>query len=269
MGAVEAPTTEDPDAGPRVPAVRHAVALLRRIAQNPRPVAAGALSRALGIPRSSTYQILQVLIDEGLIVHLPETRAYTLGPSVFELGSAYLRHTTLEHLAGPILTRLARQIGETAQLAILHGNSILYLLKEQPARPTALVTEVGVRLPAHLTASGRSILACLPQRELLAYYAHTDDFIQLTGSGPKSLRELRQVLAEDLQRGWALENGSVSDGISCIGAAAKDPSGHPVASVVVSFRTDRHRTDLETVAGEVLKATAELTRRLGGGPAAS
>jgi DNA-binding IclR family transcriptional regulator len=264
----EAPVTPADDSGadaggPRIPAVRNALAVLRRIGQSTRPVPASALARALGIPRSSTYQLLQVLIDEGLVVHVPETHGYALGVGVFELGSAYLRQGRLEHLARPLLVRLARTIGETAQLGVLHGSATLYLIKEQPARPTALVTDVGVRLPAHLTASGRSMLALLPEGELLAYYPHAAAFTQLAGGGPTSYRELRAVLGQDAARGWTLESGNVTEGISCIAAAARDRSGRPVASVVTSFLT-RRRADTDDIAREVVRTADELSRRLGG-----
>jgi DNA-binding IclR family transcriptional regulator len=255
--------------GPRMPAVRNSVAVLRRLAASAKPLPASALARALGIPRSSTYQLLQVLIDEGLVAHVPESRSYALSVGVFELGSAYLRHQPLEHLARPLLGTLAKSLGETAQLGILQGPETLYLLKEQPERTTALVTDVGVRLPAHLTASGRSMLSGLPQKEVMAFFSRPGSFTRMTEEGPRNLRELRQLLAADAERGWSLERGSVTEGITCIAAPARDHSGRPVASVVMSFRSERHENDVDQVAAAVLRAARELTRRLGGRPAES
>lgn len=250
--------------GPKMPAVRNAVAVLRKLASSAKPLPAGALARSLDMPRSSTYQLLQVLIDEGLVVHVPESRSYTLSVGVFELGSAYLRHQPLEHLARPLLTKLAQRIGETAQLGILQGNETLYLLKESPARSTALVTDIGVRLPAHLTASGRSLLFGLPAKQVMAFFSGPASFPSMTGNGPTSLRELRQVLQDDAARGWSIENGSVTDGITCIAAPARDHSGRPVASVVTSFPSERHAYTSDEIAVEVVRTANELTRRLGG-----
>ncbi|MBO9626598.1 MAG: IclR family transcriptional regulator [Microbacterium sp.] len=247
----------------QLPGVRNAVALLHRLAASPRPLTAGALSRALSIPRSSTYLLLQVLEDEGLVRRMPEEHAYTLGLGAFEIGSAYLRHASLEHLARPLLARLARRVGETAQLGVLHGNETIYLLKETPPHPTALITEVGIRLPAHLTASGRSMLSVLPFKQVLAYFAAPGSFPRLTGSGPSTARELHQLLREDAARGWAIERGAVTDGISCIAAAVRDGAGYPVASVVVSFPSGRHESHLDTIASDVVAAAAELAHRLG------
>jgi len=246
-----------------MPAVRNAVGVLHRLASSTRPLPAGALARALDIPRSSIYQLLQVLIDEGLVVHVPESRSYTLSVGVFELGSAYLRHQPLEHLARPLLVKLAERIGETAQLGILQGNEILYLLKESPARSTALVTDVGVRLPAHLTASGRSLLAGLPAKQVMAFFAGPGSFPTMTGSGPRTYRELRRLLVDDAERGWSVEAGSITEGITSIAAPARDHAGRPVASVVTSFRSDHH-VGLAALAANVVFTANELTRRLGG-----
>lgn len=256
--------TGRPVSGPKMPAVRNTVAVLRKLASSAKPLPAGAIARAVDMPRSSTYQLLQVLIDEGLVVHVPEIRGYALSVGVFELGSAYLRHQPLEHLARPLLVKLAGTLGETAQLGILQGSESLYLLKESPERSTALVTDVGVRLPAHLTASGRSLLFGLPPKQVLAFFSGPARFTMMTGTGPASLRELRQVLQDDAARGWSIENGSVTDGITCIAAPARDQQGRPVASVVTSFLSDRHAHETDEIAAEVLRTASELTRRLGG-----
>jgi len=253
--------------GPRVPAARNAIATLRVLASSTEALGATAIARALGLPRSSTYQLLQVLVQEGVVVHLPEQQAYTLGVGVFEFGSAYLRHHPLELLARPLLSRLARRTEITAQLGILRGNEILYLLKEEsPRRRTELVTAVGVRLPAHLTASGRSLLALLPEAQVEALFAPPGSFVDRTGLGPRDVGELHQLLRGDRRRGYAVEEGAVTDGITCVAAAVVDRHGAPVASVTQSLPTaDAHRGSLEALAHSVIQTARAVSRRLDGG----
>lgn len=250
--------------GPRMPAVRNCIAVLRTLGSTTNPVSAGALARSLHMPRSTTYQLLQVLVDEGLVVHVPGAAGYTLGDGVFELGSAYSRRSSLENLAQPLLARLARTLGESATLSILQGRDLVYLSKEQPQRPVPLVNEPGVHLPSHLTASGRAILAGLPRREVLAWFSDPDAFATRNGHGPRSLRELRTVLAEDLRRGWSVEGDTVTDGVTCIAAAAYDRNGRPVAAVTTSFPTRRGEDRLNQMAHEIVRTAGELTRRMGG-----
>lgn len=145
-----------------VPALRRGLAVLEVLAARPGPVPAGAIARELGLPRSTTYHLLGELVAAGYAVHLPEERRYGLGVAAFELGSAYLRHDPLERLAGPLLRGLVDRVDHTAHLGVLHGGELLYLIKELPSRAETVVTDVGVRLPAHLPASGRAVLAHLP-----------------------------------------------------------------------------------------------------------
>ena len=94
-----------------------------------------------------------MLQDEGFVVHLPEERRYGLGVGAYELGSAYLRQDPLRWIAQTVLTRLVAATTHNAHLAVLQGREVLYVIEERaPGRP-GLVTDVGVRLPAHLTAS--------------------------------------------------------------------------------------------------------------------
>lgn len=250
---------------PRVRSVRHVVGILRALASSPDPLPAAVLARHLGLPRSTAYQLLGALCDEGLVVHIPERRAYGLAVGVFELGSAYLRHQPLEHLARPLLARLVHDLDDTVHLGILHGNEVLYLLKEQPKHPTTLVTAVGVRLPAHLTACGRAILMHLPAPQVTAVFAPPGSFVNRTGTGPRSLSALRLILAEDRRRGWAVEVGAVTDGIVCIAAAVFNHTGLPTAAITVSFRHESRPVETwEAMATRVVRAADRLTIRLGG-----
>jgi DNA-binding IclR family transcriptional regulator len=250
--------------GPRMPAVRNCIAVLRMLGSTTSPVSAGALARALHMPRSTTYQLLQVLVDEGLVVHVPDVAGYALGDGIFELGSSYSRRSSLENLAQPLLVRLARTVGESATLSVLQGGEIVYLAKEQPARPVSLVSDPGVHLPAHLTASGRAILAELPRREVLAWFSDADAFATRNGHGPSTLRELRAVLAEDARRGYSIEFDTVTDGVTCIAATAFDRTDRPVAAVTTSFPSRRGEGRTAEFAREVVRTADELTRRMGG-----
>jgi DNA-binding IclR family transcriptional regulator len=172
-----------PGRGPAgVPAARHTLALLQALARQPGPVPAAALARDLGLPRSTTYHLLAELIAAGFVVHLPEERRYGLGVSAFEIGSAYARQEPLARLARPVLARLVDAVGHSAHLAVLHGREVLYVVEQRaPGRPP-LVTDVGVRLPAQLTASGKAMLADLPGPHVRALFPTRAR--SSTGTGP-------------------------------------------------------------------------------------
>ncbi|MEW2356935.1 IclR family transcriptional regulator [Spirillospora sp. NPDC029432] len=253
----------------QVPAARRALAVLRLLAGSAGPLPASAIARELGLPRSSTYHLLTAMAEDGFVAYVPEERRWGLGVAAFEIGSAYLRHGPLERLARPLLRRLVDRAGEIAQLGVLHGAETLYLLKEQPPRHATLVTDVGVRMPAQLTASGRSMLAHLPAAQVRALFPGPAAFVDRTGRGPASPRELRRVLAEDARRGWSAEDGQVTEGFASIAACSFDHTGHPAAAVTVTFRRDRRPEDTWPDLAAAVRATAAgLTARLGGRPPA-
>ena len=202
-----------PGRGPGgVPAARHTLALLQALARQPGPVPAAVLARDLGLPRSTTYHLLAELIAAGFVVHLPEERRYGLGVSAFEIGSAYARQEPVARLARPVLARLVDAVGYSAHLAVLHGREVLYVVEQRaPGRPP-LVTDVGVRLPAQLTASGKAMLADLPGPQVRALFPDASAFVDRHGTGPRRLTDLRRMLQAVRRSGHATEDGGVTPG---------------------------------------------------------
>lgn len=253
-----------------VPALRRGLGVLNVLARHASPVSAAAVARELGLPRSSTYHLLAELERAGFVSHLPDQRRYGLGIASFELGSAYLRHDPLEHLAGPLLRRLVDRVGYNAHLGVLHGNESLYLIKERPARPQTLVTDVGVRLPAQLTASGRAMLAHLPEAHVRALFPAASSFVLRTERGPRTPTALRHTLRAERRRGWAVEDGFVTRDFASVAHPVFDHGGRPMASISVTFR---HHCDdpgcgqtWPELASDVRRTARELTTRIGGQP---
>ncbi len=249
------------------PAAGHALDILGLIARRGEPIPAAAIARELALPRSSVYHLLSVLTDRGYLSHLPDQRRYGLGIAAYELGSAYQRQAPLQRLARTVVDRLVDASAQNAHLAILHGRDVLYVIEQRaPGRPL-LVTDVGVRLPATLTATGLALLAGLPPAQVRALYPDRDAFVQRDGRGVTRSGELRAVLQEVRRRGYAVEDGLVTAGLSSVATAARDHTDHPVAALAVTYRDrDVSPAEAERLAALVCTAAGELTRRLGGRP---
>lgn len=247
----------------QVPAATKALRVLRFLASQPDPVPLDRIVRACGLARSTAYHLLNAMIDEGFVVHLADEHRYGLGVAAFEVGSGYARQAPLQRLARRHLASLVDDTGCAAHLAVQHGRDVLYVLEERvPGRPP-LVTDVGVRLPAHLTASGRAILAALPGPQVRALYPDRASFVDRNGRGPRSLTALRTVLGDTRQRGYAVEDGEVTPGFVSVAAAVLDHNAHPVASVAVTWSEEDHR-DAGTTAGAVRQTARLIGRRLSG-----
>ena len=153
-----------------------------------------------------------MLVDAGFAVHLPEERRYGLGVTAFEVGSAYTHQDALARLARPLLARLVDAIGQSAHLAVLHGREVLYVVEERATGRPSLVTDVGVRLPAQLAASGRAMLAALPAAQVRALFPDRGAFVLRHAAGPDSPSALRRLLVDVRARGYATEDGEITPG---------------------------------------------------------
>ncbi|MBA2954761.1 helix-turn-helix domain-containing protein [Nocardioides sp. MAH-18] len=251
----------------QVPAATRTLRVLRFLAGQPDPVPLDRIMRACDLPRSTTYHLLNVMIEEGFVVHLPDERRFGLGLAAFEIGSGYARQEPLQRLARRPLAALVDRTGQSAHLAVLHGREVLYVIEERATGRPPLVTDVGVRLPAHLTASGRAILAGLPAAQVRALYASAADFVDRHGEGPRTLSELRRVLTDTRQRGYAVEAGEVTPGLASVAVAVVDHNRHPVAAVALTYPDDAE--DPVTLASAVASTADALARRIGGGASTS
>ena len=247
----------------QVPAATRALQVLRFLASQPDPVPLERIAAAVDLPRSTAYHLVNAMIEQGFVTHIAEDRRYCLGVAAFEVGTGYVRQAPLQRIVHRPLAALVDRIGQSAHLAVPHGRDVLYVLEERaPGRPP-LVTDVGVRLPAHLTASGRAILAAMPEAQVRALYPDRASFVDRHGRGPQTLSALRGVLGEARRRGYAEEDGEVTPGFASVAVAVLDHNGTPLGGIATTFDA-REDVDHDELVRAVSSTARSVSRRLGG-----
>jgi DNA-binding IclR family transcriptional regulator len=247
----------------QVPAATRTLMVLRFLAAQPDPVPLERLAAALQLPRSTAYHLVNAMIEQGFVTHIAEERRYCLGVAAFEVGIGYARQAPLQRIAHRPLATLVDRIGQSAHLAVPHGRDVLYVLEERATGRAPLVTDVGVRLPAHLTASGRAIMAAMPTSQVRALYPDRSAFVDRHGRGPQSLSALRAVLSETRRRGYATEDGEVTPGFASVAAAVLDHNGTPLGGIATTYET-REEIDLPALVEAVSATARAVSRRIGG-----
>jgi len=252
--------------GSKVPAADNTLRILRLLASRKNPTPAAMIASLLQLPRSSVYQLLTVMNERGFVTHYPEDKSYGLGIAAFELSSAYTRQEPLARLGAPLIAQLVDKVGESAHLAILHGSDVLYIVEERAKGRPSLVTDVGVRLPSHLTASGRAILAALPKSQVRALYPNAASFTdRVEQSSITSYSQLRRELEQCTQRGYAVERGDVTEDFHSLAVEIRDANDWPVAAVAVTFLAEKvpeERRDL--LLAHIRSTATALTSRIQG-----
>ncbi|NLA65539.1 MAG: IclR family transcriptional regulator [Leucobacter sp.] len=279
---------------PKVPAAEHTLRILSLLAGARGPLPASIIATKLELPRSTVYHLLSAMQQHGFVMHLPEQRRYGLGVAAFELSSAYSRQEPLSLIGRPLIAALVNRLGYSGHLAVMHGRDVLYIVEERAPGAPALVSDVNVRLPAHLPASGRAILAAMPKAQVRALFPNKDAFVHRHdslalrgGSGSDSGSEphggsssgergssepeidrysaLRRVLDASQTRGYALERGSVTPGFSSVAVPVLDHREWPVAAIAVTFRDEDVAEDqLPALVSEVRDTAHTLSTRIHG-----
>lgn len=238
------------------------MAVLDLLGSRPAPMTALEIAGELGLPKSTTHHLLNVMQGRRYVAYWPDRRVWSLGTSALEIGAAYLRTGHLQHAGQRHLATLTARTGQTSHLAVLQGTEVLYLDKREPqGSGIRLVTEVGTRLPAPLTAVGRSLLAQLGSEELRGLFT---EYVwpQRTEVRVGSVAELETMLSAVRAEGHAVEAGSTTSGIECVAAPVIGADGRAVAAIGIAMVASTRSRPLDELAVDVRDVAGEFSRAL-------
>lgn len=228
---------DDIDAGSLAPAVTRAGAILDLLAENAgQAVGPSELARRLGLPKSSIANICNALADIGLVRRIGT--GFALGRKLAELGGAYLAAVDAVQEFYEACRLLPTGSEETIQLAVLDGVEMTYLARHDGQQPVRLTSQIGRRLPATVTATGKAALASLDPRELERRLAGIGDLPILTARSHRSLDELRADLIQVRSRGYAIDNEETVEGVVCFGVMipGRRPGEGPYAASITLLK---------------------------------
>jgi DNA-binding IclR family transcriptional regulator len=241
-------------------AVANALALLAAIAERD-VLGLGEAASIAGVSKSTAYRLLATLEVAGLVERLPES-GYRAGVQAIRWASRLLAGVDVRSVAMPNLRRLRDATGETVNLAILRGTSLVYLeILESPAA-FRMADVPGAIVPVHATALGQSIAVHVdPQR--LAELLGPEPYERFTKHTPTTWREFNVNLDSSRSRGYGVDLEEAAIGVACVGAAILE-GDRVIGAVSVSAPRARMSDERISEVGELLvKATDDISARLG------
>jgi DNA-binding IclR family transcriptional regulator len=249
-------------ARPAVPAVARAARMLEELSATPGGMTLSELARTIGAPKSSCLAVCTTLVESGLLAKSP-SGAYQLGWKVVPLGRSYLAQSNLVTEFRRVDQELNPLPDDTIVLSLLDGRTVVYVETRPGLRPVAMHYEIGLRLPAHCTASGKALLAALPDDEIAGRYAE-ERFDGLTSHSITCRAELAAELERTRERGYAIDDQETALGMICVGAAIVGASGQPAGALSVSMVKATVDADrIGHAAESMLRLTRALAARLG------
>jgi DNA-binding IclR family transcriptional regulator len=254
-----------------VPGLERGLRILAEFSAREPVLGAPELSRRIGIPRTTTFRLLQTLESLGFLERVNGDRNFRLGVAVLRLGFEYVNSLELTDLGTPVLERLRDATGLSTHLLIRDQRDVVFVAKAQSHEPlfSSVKVHVGTRLPAHATVHGHVLMGDLSLAALKALYPE-DQLEKYTERTPATVDELFERVQECVALGYGLSEASFERGISVVTAPVRDHSGGIVAAVAATVpRSDIGADDeksrlVETICG----AAVELSMRLNYRPSA-
>ncbi|GAA3151155.1 allantoin degradation transcriptional regulator AllR [Planomonospora alba] len=243
-----------------VQSVDRALDLLEALAGRGGEAGISELSAATGLPYGTIHRLLRTLLARGY-VRQESDRRYALGGALVRLGGVAER--MVGAWAQPYLEKMVALSGETANLAVLEGDFIVYVAQVPSPRRLRMFAEVGRRVLPHSTAVGKVLLADRPDAEVAALVERTG-MPRRTANTITDLPGMLAELARVRERGYALDLGEEEIGVHCLAVGVRDGS-RTVAAMSVSGPAERiGALDRRELAEGMRRIAGEFGAELGG-----
>ena len=236
--------------------------ILKLVADRGGELSQSEIGAALRLAPATVHRLTSVLAQRGFLERAPDTRRLRLGLELTRLIQPLLAGLHLPELARGPLAALAAQTGETANLAVLAGAEVVYLVSESGGRLLTLQGPAGMRLPAHCTALGKCLLAFLPEPLARAALGPAP-YESRTARTLTSFKALGPALEEIRRTGVARSDEEYEVGLVSIAVPIAWTGGPASASINVSLPSSRarprFRAELVTRLREAAAAIDEAT----------
>jgi DNA-binding IclR family transcriptional regulator len=221
------------------------------------------IATALKMNKGTVWSLVTTLEKHHFLEQDPETRKYTIGAKLFELGMLYYSSLEINARASRPLHRLASRTHCSARVGIWQGDTVLITLLALPKAADSLSHQVGPRLPAFCSGVGKAMLAFLPAEQLEQYLDRVK-LVPLTKTTIVTREELLAELERTRERGYSIVREEMVPGAAVIGAPVFGRNKKLVGAISLN-QTPKFMLGerLEALAAELLRAAAEISREMG------
>jgi IclR family transcriptional regulator, KDG regulon repressor len=220
------------------------------------------IAESVHMSKTTVHRLLTTLENKRFITRDRVTSLYRLGFRLIEMASLVLQDVELHRWAHPYLQRLASECGETVDLSILEGSHVIYLEVIESLQRVKLAAAVGQRLPASFTASGKALLAYLPEEQARKIIG--ENLAESANHAEVSVESMMADLHTTVERGYAIAEQEYEEAINAVAAPIFDAEKHPIASIAIvgpSFRLTKDR--LPSLGESILKMTQAISSEIG------
>jgi IclR family acetate operon transcriptional repressor len=219
-------------------AIVRAIRILEVLAGHDKPPQLAEVSRAVGLPKPTVLRILATLEHAGMVAREPDSKRYGFAERANRFAGQVVMSSPSRAERRAILEELVEQVGETCNLTVPNGSSVVYLERVENAWPLRMQLGPGSRFPLYASASGKLFLASMAKRSRDRFIARTP----LIAHTPTTLSTPEALMAEFeaiRAQGYAVDNEEYLMGVACVAVPVRTPRGRVVAAVSVQVPLQR------------------------------
>lgn len=222
-------TPDVADAAETSPVVR-AFKLFAHVARAPEPPMLAELSRAIGLPKPTTYRLAQLLEGAGYVHKDPQTLRYSVGPRFEALALSGLRNGGAGGSRRLVMDGLARRLGARINFVVLRAGEVAFVEWVESTSALRVDLDPQAPVPVHCSASGKLLMACAPEA-LRRRFLKSAPFRSFTPTTITTARALEQELDRVRARGYAEDDEEFIPGVNCLAVPVRNDAGDVVAAL--------------------------------------
>lgn len=247
----------------RVSGIDRALQVLDHLQQTGVPAAPYAMAKALGLPLSTAYALIEGLVERNLLARRSDGTLW-LGARLYRYGLSYAHSLDFLEVATHEMHRLRDEVGETVQICTRDGDEMVVIgMAEGPRSGYFQVnTRVGSRVPLNWTASGRLLVGHLPERERLSLFKRGAKQSH-TGRADTDPAHLSRMAGDSLLARLSVQLGESDYSVACIASPVCDASGACVATISIVLPEQRAEKNRSHYINAVKKASLQVQATLG------
>jgi DNA-binding IclR family transcriptional regulator len=234
-----------------VQVISRAAAILHLLAREPTGLTLTEVVTRTELAKSTAYRILLALEEEQIVESFDGR--YRIGRILARSALSETEQVRLR--ARPFMERLATELQETVDLAVLVGDQIMIIDQMRWVRELTAGSSIGSMLPAVSTASGLALLACSP--------AYEEFTIGLQEMEPSELEAFKAQIAHIREEQLACVEEGYHVGISGFATFAQDEAGNAFA-LGVPVPSVRFVQRSRAISKTLLEAQPEFQRIVSG-----
>ncbi len=233
--------------------VRNALRIAEAVAEH-QPIGVGELARSLALPKTSVQRALTTLGEAGWLRQEADgSGRWRVSARVLAFGRGSARQI-LRDVSLATMRELRSETDETILLFVREGDEVVAIEGLEGTKPVRAHTSLGTTAPLHASASGKAILAELPDDELEAYIGN--GLAQHTEHTITDPRALRSELERIRKRGYATHRGEWLHDVAAVGAVIRGSDGRAESAIVIAAPAERVPRSRERELGDRVAAAA-------------